>query len=186
MITSTIPGKASRRAFTLPEVIIASTLGTIVLAGVISTFLMLGRSGASIANYSTMEMQSRRAIEELAQDLRMAKDVTWNSSTSITLLIDDNYAASGNEVTYAYDNAAKTFYRKPGKASSSNDQTVLIANVPECEFKRFDRLDNPTTWGSDTKRIQLEIKVNTKTVTVADTSNNVISASFILRNKLTY
>ena len=55
MTTSTIRSKRAIRAFTLVEVMIASSLGTMVLAGVMSTFLMLGRSGANIANYSEME-----------------------------------------------------------------------------------------------------------------------------------
>src|SRR5688572_23520838 len=101
MTTTTISFKRRCRAFTLVEVMVASTLGTIVLAGVLSTFLMLGRSGANVANYSMMEAESRRALEELSQDLRMAKDITWNSAESVTLTVPDNYTTTGNQVTYA-------------------------------------------------------------------------------------
>lgn len=188
MITSTIRGKASRRGFTLTEVLIGASLGSMVLAGVLSTFLMLGRSGTNVAGYSTMESQSRRALEELGQDLRMASDVVWNgtSSSSITLTVPDNYTSTGNQVTYAYDSVTKDFYRQPGDVSSSSSKTILIQNVSEIEFKRFDRLDNPTTSRSATKRIQLELQVRTQSKTVADATDNVLSASFILRNKLVY
>ncbi len=50
MTTSTIRSERRLRGFTLVEVMIAATLGTFVLAGVLSTFLMLGRSGANVAN----------------------------------------------------------------------------------------------------------------------------------------
>src|SRR5689334_17859458 len=111
------------RAFTLVEVMIGATLGSIVLAGVLSTFLMLARSGANAVAYTTMDTQSRRALEEFSQDIRMASAVTWNSAYSITLTVPDNYAATSNQVTYTWDNTAnvnsttyRCFYRVPSDA----------------------------------------------------------------------
>ncbi|HEX2861282.1 MAG TPA: prepilin-type N-terminal cleavage/methylation domain-containing protein, partial [Lacunisphaera sp.] len=51
------------RGFTLVEVLIAASLGTIVMAGVLAAFLMLVRSGVRVGNYSMMESQTRRAFE---------------------------------------------------------------------------------------------------------------------------
>src|SRR3954469_18335908 len=117
MTTSTIRSKGSR-GFTLVEVMIAASIGTMVIAGVMSTFLMLGRSGANIANYSMMEAQSRRALEEFSQDLRMANAITWNSATSITLTIPNNYTPTSGVVTYSYDSTNETFTRSPKDSSS--------------------------------------------------------------------
>ena len=111
MTTITTRFKSRRGGFTLVEVMIGAVIGTIVLAGVLSSFLMLGRSGANVANYSMMETQSRRALEELSQDLRMANGVIWNSDQSITLTVPDNYTATSNQVTYAYDNATQELYK---------------------------------------------------------------------------
>ena len=54
MITSTTrPDRAVRRAgFTLVEVMIAASLGSFVLLGVLTTFLLLGRSGVAAQNYN--------------------------------------------------------------------------------------------------------------------------------------
>jgi prepilin-type N-terminal cleavage/methylation domain-containing protein len=79
-----------RRAFTLVEVMIGATIGSFVLAGVLSTFLLLGRSGANIVAYTVMDTQTRRAIEEFAQDVRMASAIVWNDSASVTLTVPDN------------------------------------------------------------------------------------------------
>ena len=177
--------RQTSRGFTLMEVIIGGTLGSFVLLGVMTAFLMLGRSGANAANYSVMEAQSRRALEELSQDLRMSSGITWNSATSITLLVPDNYTAFTNRVTYAYDSTAQTFYRMPGASGSGNPQTTLIRNVSTFAYSRFDRLDNTTTSDTNTKRVQLSMIVRTTTRTVATASNNILSASFILRNKPT-
>ncbi|MBI3874494.1 MAG: prepilin-type N-terminal cleavage/methylation domain-containing protein, partial [Verrucomicrobia bacterium] len=89
IISTTKPDPARRRAgFTLVEVMIAASLGSFVLLGVLTTFLMLGRSGVAAQNYSQMEGDARRGLEEFAQDVRMANDITLNGSspyTSITL-----------------------------------------------------------------------------------------------------
>jgi prepilin-type N-terminal cleavage/methylation domain-containing protein len=188
MITSTIHSKArATRGFTLVEIMIGSVLGSMVLAAVLTTFLMLGRSGANAAAYSVMEAQSRRALEELSQDLRMASDVSWNSTTSITLLVPDNYISADltqtNRVTYAYDSATKYFYRRPGSTTSTSPRTDLIKNVSSFTYSRFDRVDNPAMSNVTTKRIQLSMIVRTANVTVVGATNNILSASFILRNK---
>lgn len=170
--------------FTLVEVMIAATLGTMVLAGVLSTFLMLGRSGANVANYSMMETQARRALEEFSQDLRMANAVTWNSSSSITLTIPNNYALNSGRVTYSYRSANQTFVRDPkDPASAAGTEAVLIRNVVSFNYSRFDRINNPSTMDMTTKRIQLSMTARTATVTAAGASNIILSASYILRNK---
>lgn len=177
---------------------IAASLGAIVLAGVLTTFLMLGRSGANAANYSMMETQSRRALEEFSQDVRMANEVVWNSATSITLTVPDNYTSTSNLVTYAYDNdtssanvTRQTFYRRPGTGAADaalsvanhNTRTTLVRNIGTFSFARFDRLNNTSASDATTKRIQISMVARTTTRTVASASNNVLSASFILRNK---
>ncbi|MEO5960972.1 MAG: type II secretion system protein, partial [Opitutaceae bacterium] len=43
-----------RRGFTLVEVLIAATISAVVLAGVLTSFLMMGRSGYNASNYSVM------------------------------------------------------------------------------------------------------------------------------------
>jgi Tfp pilus assembly protein PilW len=199
MTTSTIHSKRSVRAFSLVEVMIAASISSLVLAGVMSTFLMLGRSGANVANYSVMEAQSRRALEEFSQDLRMASNVTWNSATSITLTVPNNYTATANKVTYAYDSntsrtnpSATSFYRLAGDAAADallttdtlkRNRTRLISNVVTFSYARFDRINNPSTLDTTTKRIQLSMTARTTTQTAVGASNIILSASYILRNK---
>lgn len=199
MTTSTIRSKPAVRAFTLVEVLIAASISSLVLAGVMSTFLMLGRSGANVANYSVMEAQSRRALEEFSQDLRMASAVTWNSATSITLTVPNNYPGTGGKVTYAYDSgtsktnpSAQSFYRLPGDHAADSALTTdtaraartrLIKNVVNFTFSRFDRINNPATLDTTTKRIQLSMTARTTSNTAVGASNIILSASYILRNK---
>ncbi|MBS0663534.1 MAG: prepilin-type N-terminal cleavage/methylation domain-containing protein [Verrucomicrobia bacterium] len=185
MTTSTIRSERRARGFTLVEVMIAATLGTFVLAGVLSTFLMLGRSGANVANYSVMESQARRALEEFSQDLRMSSGITWNSASSITLTVPNNYTPTSGVVTYYYDSTAKTFNRRPKDSSTATGTTTFISNVTSFAYSRYDRINNAATLDTTTKRIQLNMTASTANVTrtVPGASNIIVSASFILRNK---
>lgn len=176
--------------FTLAEVMIGSTISSIVLLGVLSTFLMLGRSGTNIVSYTTMDAQTRRALEDFAQDIRMASDIDWNSDSSITLTVPDNYTGNGNQVTYAWETDSAQanyhyFYRKPGAAAATTTKTNYIANVTGFTFYRYDRLNSPTTTKAATKRVQFSMTITTANRTVVSATDTTLSASFILRNKTT-
>ena len=177
----------SVRGFTLVEVLIGSSLGAFVLVGVLSSFLMLGRSGTNIAFYTEMEAQIRRSLETFSQDLRMANNVTWNNATSITMTVPQNYtgAIPVNTVTYAYDSGAQNFYFVPGNdAAATAGKTVLLRNITNFAFSRYNRLDSAATTDVETKRIQLSLTARNTARTVVGSSQSAISASYILRNKI--
>ncbi len=182
--------RRSRRdaGLTLVELMIASGIASFVMSGVLSVVLMMGRSGMSAANYADMEAQSRRAIDEFAQDVRMASDLGWNSSTSVTLTVPDNYTASGNKVTYAFDSTttgptAGSFYRVPGDAASGSARSTLARNVSSLAFTRFTRTNTAAADDFAAKRLQLTMNLRTSAQTTVDQNTLVVSASYVLRNK---
>jgi hypothetical protein len=168
----------------------ASTIGSMVMAGVLSTFLMLGRSGANLASYTTMDAQTRRALEDFAQDVRMASDAVWNSDTSMTFTVPGNYTANSNQVTYAWDNTADSptyhyLYRKPGNDSAATTKTTYIANITSFVFIRYDRLNAATTDDGSTKRVQINMTITSRNSTVVAATDTTLSASFVMRNNAT-
>lgn len=182
--------RRSRRTagLTLVELMIASGIASFVMTGVLSVVLMMGRSGISAANYADMEAQSRRAVDEFAQDVRMSSDLTWNSTASVTLTVPDNYTATGNKVTYALDSSttgptAGSFYRLPGNAASTGPRLALARNVTALAFLRFTRTNTVATDDFSAKRLQLTMNLRTTAQTTVDQNTLVVSASYVLRNK---
>lgn len=177
------------RAFTLVEIMIGSAISMVVLAGVLTAFLMMGRSGYNAANYSVMEAEARRALETFSSDARMANNLSWNSVNSITLRV---VTGGGPQlVTYAYDTStsgstAQCFYRVIGNASSTAQRLVLVRNVSEFAFRRYkvvNGVDYTANNDLETKQIQITLRsVRTGATTVAAT-NAVLSARVVLRNK---
>lgn len=179
------------RGFTLVEVMISATLASFLLLAVLTSFLFLGRSGANMQNYVDMEAQARRTIETFAEDVRMAKDATWNSSNSLTLTVLTSSGATATR-TYTYDPTAKNFSRTAGTTT-----TILLTGIvpfagSEMLFSAYqiDTTAVSLATGVDlvnasklTKQVQISLRSIRSTTTVTDATNSVISARFILRNK---
>ncbi|MBI5688737.1 MAG: hypothetical protein HZC55_01470 [Verrucomicrobia bacterium] len=180
------PAAAGRpwAAFSLVEVIIGSSLASFLLAGILSTFLFMGRAGANLWNYSDMETQARRALEVFAEDVRQASAITWNTSTSVTLVVNST------SVVYAYDSTTGVFYRQIG-----SDVRRLITGIAPGSFlfKSYNLAGsemplattaNLTAASSSTKQLQVSLEASRTTRTVTTATNLVLSARYILRNKI--
>ena len=160
-----------------------ATISVFVLAGVLSTFLFLGRSGVNVQNYNDMEAQARKALEYFAEDTRQASAIAWGSNTSLTLTVDTL------QIVYSYDATAKSFSRRIGSSTK-----VLLTGVTSFQFKGYtitgtEITDLSTTAaltaaGKVTKQLQISLEAARSNRTVVAATNTVLSARFILRNKI--
>ncbi|MBI2514112.1 MAG: prepilin-type N-terminal cleavage/methylation domain-containing protein [Opitutae bacterium] len=174
--------RACRCGFTLVEVLISSSLAAFVLTGVMTCFLFLGRSGANIQNYNDMEGQARRGLEQFAQDVRQASEITWNSATDVTLTVD---AAS---VRWAYDAASGKLYRRTSTATREmitgiTSFTYKAYTIAGVEITSFSSASALTTAGQTTKQLQISLEASRTSTTAARATNLVLSARYVLRNK---
>ena len=190
MTTSTplIERTRPARGFTLTEVMVAAGLSSFILAGVLSAFLMLGRSSYLVRGYSELEAQSRNALATFGDEARQAIDVHWNSTQSITLTLPTSTNAT-TLVTYAFDSATSTFYRRVGDAASTAPRRTLLSNVAsDFTFQRFkleqpSASDNTATSDLETKQIQVTLRAGRAGATTVAASQSALSARYILRNK---
>lgn len=193
--TITTPSRRKRtqgRGFTLTEVLIASTLATIVMVAVLSAVLTLTRSGYLLNNYIDMEKQARNALETIAVDARVAQSVSWHRDADDSPLIGVTLTdPSGIAVRYDYASSAGTLTRTRGA-----DVRVLITGIQSLTFSAYKYADatgiqlvtpSATTLSAlngVTKMMQVSLSsVRTRT-TLADATNNVVSARYVLRNKI--
>ena len=170
------PRVRSATGFTLVEVMIAASIGSFVLLGMLTSFLFLARSGANLQNYTAMESEARKALEQFAQDTRQASAITWNSRTSITLVVD-----SAN-ITYAFTSGSFT------RATASATAT-LLTGITSFTYSAYDingttvDLSGLASAGRSTKQLQISLQASRSSITVVGATNTVLSARFILRNK---
>jgi Tfp pilus assembly protein PilW len=182
---SPAPKRQSRRAgFTLAEVIIGSMLASFILLGVLSTFLFLVRSGANLRNYTDMETQARKALELFAEDTRQASAVAWLSQTSVRLTVNTV------PITYTYDGAGNFTRSVNGGTATSlltgitsfNFSAYGISGTAIADFHSTAALR--TAANNTTKQIQISLSAVRQTQTVTAATNIVLSARYVLRNKV--
>lgn len=181
--TRKLRGPKSRSAFTLVELLVATGLSGIVLAAVLTSFIFIARAGIALQNYSDMETQARNAMERFAQDARMSSGVEWNTANSVTITIEQS--GSSSTATYAYDSSARTFSRTVG-----SDTQVLITNVRAFAFNAYSIDTQTVSLGAitaatnlATKQVQISLETERAHSALALSTNKVISARFVLRNK---
>ena len=172
---------------------VSATISTIVLAGILSAFLMIGRTGYAAGNYSEMDAQTRRALEIFGADARKAADVRWHDAQTLTLYVSTESAATA-AVTYGYDTVTssptyRTFYRVQGDSASAEPRLALVRNVStDFAFARF-KLEQPgvsdNSAGNDleTKQLQVTLRTARTGATTPIATQSAISARYILRNK---
>ncbi len=179
MITTT--GHFNRKGrlaagFTLTELMIVMTLTVIMSGALFSAFGFVLRSSLSISNYVDMTSAGRRGLEYFARDVRMADDISNFSENAMTLQIDPRNSTP-YEVTYRYVEADEAFERE-----EAGNIRVLMNDVKEFHLRRFNVVGTETVSDLETKQIQLELSM-IKEVLGRDTSEKVVSARFIMRNK---
>jgi type II secretory pathway pseudopilin PulG len=181
MIT-TQPSPAARnrkvRGYTLVEVLIASSLATLLMVAVLTTFLFVGRSAANVRNYSDMETEARMGLERFGRDARQANSINWINANSIRLSVQ------GTQIVYTYDTVERAFTRTEG-----GNTTSLITGIQDFQFignminGDSVNMNDLAQASAATKQIQIYVEARRATRTATAATNTVLSARFILRNK---
>jgi prepilin-type N-terminal cleavage/methylation domain len=171
-------GSSRRAGFTLTELLVASVLGSLVLAGVLTAFLFFCRTGVRMGHYAEMERQSRVVLQRFGQDAREAKAVAWVNANTLKLTHD------GGEVTYVYDSARRRLTRTPAGGSESE----LVSGIADFRFRAYDAAGAALTLtaanaSQNTKMVQIDIDLARNPVAAASTGAQAVSARYVLRNK---
>ncbi|HEY4300598.1 MAG TPA: hypothetical protein VGM73_06985 [Candidatus Didemnitutus sp.] len=179
-------------AFTLVEVLIGATLSAVIMVGVLTSYIFLGRSLSRIVNYQTLEAKSRQALTIMRTDFGLAlgvKNGTTPTATAVTLTLP------AGDVTYTYSSSAQSL-RRQATFGATEDLTLLQNSTCACTTLTFAYFT--TTQGSPTSQITTGVNIpfSIKQVQVSYTLQSTGSASpqtratyamastiFLLRNR---
>jgi prepilin-type N-terminal cleavage/methylation domain-containing protein len=126
--------RAARAGFTLPEMMVSTAIGLILLTFAATFYLFSMRSFTSLANYSDLNIKSRYASDLLSRDLRSAKSVA--SLTANQLVLNE---ADGTTVTNTYDPVKGTLTR-----ADATRKQVLLTQITSSSFAFFSFYGRPT------------------------------------------
>jgi prepilin-type N-terminal cleavage/methylation domain-containing protein len=102
---------ANSRGFTLVELMISMSLGTVVMLAVFSTYNYLGRNLTKLSYRHILESQSRKILTSLAGDIRKTKSIAAASATALNLRLID-----GSSVDYTFNAGTGKISRDPDGA----------------------------------------------------------------------
>lgn len=170
-----------RRAFTLVEMLISLTLVMLLTLALLTSYVFIARGERSLVNYGEMNAQARKMLDLLGDDLRMARDVTNFTSTSLSLKLPTSLTdtTATQTVTWDYVSASGTVTRTVGATV-----TTLAKDVNSFSFYYTNNSNAVTTSLVEVKQVQLAMRMQ-RLVASAITSEYVISAQFTMRSKKT-
>src|ERR1051325_616041 len=104
------------RAMTLPEMMVAVAIGTMVLLGIVTIFMTSSVSFEAMGNYITMDLASRQVMDQMSRDIRQSKNlISYQKQPTFKLLTFDLDGA-GTRLVYFWiqedDNGKPTLKQK--------------------------------------------------------------------------
>ena len=99
---------SNRRAMSLVEIMIATAIGGLVLAGVASLSMYGARSSVALVNYTDLDSKSRYAADWISEEMRQSTGVTaFQTNLPVKSLTLTN-RVNATSMTLTYDSNART------------------------------------------------------------------------------
>ncbi|MEO5804359.1 MAG: prepilin-type N-terminal cleavage/methylation domain-containing protein [Verrucomicrobiota bacterium] len=180
-----ISNKKRHGAMTLPEMMVAIALGSIVFLAVGSLTLYSARSFSSMVNYSDLNQTSRTSLDYMTLGIRQSRGLQSRTPTNLVFKLD---AAGSNLLTYTWNQSSKTLFQVTTTGTNIVTDTLLT----NCTFwtnETFQRntVSNSfalvsTTNPALTKLIQLNWTCAERRVNATNTES-IQSMKIVIRKK---
>jgi len=169
----------ARQGFGLLELLIATSVGSILL---ISTGMLISfsaRSFAAMTNYVDLDSKSRKALDRITRDIRQANGLT--SFTDRELVLQD------------WDNQPLRYTFNPETHQLTRTKDATEVMLTECDFLRFDTFQRnpvggsydqyPTAVAATCKVIQLSWVCSRRILGAKINTESVQSAKVVIRKQ---
>jgi prepilin-type N-terminal cleavage/methylation domain-containing protein len=172
----------SPAGFSLTEVMVAGAIGSIILAGVLTSYILCARYFYAISNYWDIHSDGRYAVERFSNDMRAVYSITsFATNGPLTVVIPTSFSLAGvptatKSVTYTVSGGA---LRRTDSTVPGTD--VIATNTYRVAFRLYDRVGSNTTVLSTAKGIQVELFLRKFTAGRAQTED-YLSARLDMRN----
>lgn len=176
----------SNRGFKLVELMIAISIGTLILALVMSLYIFGLRSFGAIGNYTLMDSNSRLALDSMLREIRESSLVLGFQTNGTTRWLQVAYTNSTYPSvtnTFVWDSSTNCFtWTKTGQSTRT-----LLSGCTNWNFTCYLRSPTangtfvPTTWAARTKLINMSWACS-KTNVFRVNSESIVTAEVVLRN----
>ncbi len=166
---------------TLLEVMIATSIGTLILAGAGSLMVYNARSLAALSNYADLDRYSRTAVDKLSQDIRQSTVLISFTTTELQF----NSSAGRSNITYTYYPDSRELVRRQGQ-----NREVLLKECDSLTFTVYGRNNISNAWdqfvvttAADAKLIKLNWTCSRTVLGQAVNTESVQTAKIVMRKQ---
>jgi len=168
--------------FTLPEIMVALALGTIIMVGLLSTYILSVKGFKAMADYAVIHEEGRHALNLFARDIRLATGITSSTTTNVVLNLPTAFNSSGkvtgsNSITHTFQSSWWT--RTDGNAGTTK---ILSRDVTNLTFSMYDSLGSNTATAASAYEIQARLQL-VQSFGSKTQSETQVSSRMKLRNK---
>ena len=130
-----LPGRTRVRGMTLTEVMVASAIGSIVLAATATHWMFGARSFVALGNYRELDSKSRFALDRMTRDIRQATRVVSFQNTGNNRWLSLTNEAAGVGLRYTWDAGDQTLTcEKTGQPTE-----VYLTECERWDFSLYQR-----------------------------------------------
>jgi prepilin-type N-terminal cleavage/methylation domain-containing protein len=165
------------RGMTLLELMVAITVGSLILMVIATVFMTSARSMVSMGNYVNMNASSRSALDHMTLEIRQASGLTEFTSTRLKFSLP----AQSNSVL-VYDWNAATRQLTEWKTGSTKTNT-LLTECDQLAFSLYNSSFLPTTNLSKSKGLSVNWKCSRTILGKKTTTEDMQQALIVIRNK---
>lgn len=163
------------RGFTLVEVMVAASVGMLVIALSMSSFLALSRAAAGSVNAAAVHSKLRLGMDRMTKDLIGASAITGCDPAGFILF---------NVVTPAGAETRNIHYDRTGQevySVRSGNRKVLIENVDDMAFTLYDADGLVTTVPANA--VSVGVTISGTRLWAGTTYSDEVYTQVMLRNK---
>jgi Tfp pilus assembly protein PilW len=167
--------------FTMSEMLAATAIGTFIVAGIMTTYLLSVKSFRAIGHYIEIHTAGRQAVDHFARDMRGVYAISSFSASNIVVSIPTAFSGSGGVLsnkTVAYTYSGGALYRTEYGAGTA----MLATNIYQLTFMLYDKLGSNTVVLSNAKGVQVDIRLRKYVINQVQ-SEDYLSARLDMRNK---
>ncbi len=137
-----LSANAHCRAMSLPEILISTGLGAMLLTVVMALSLFGAHSFATMTNYVDLDQYNRNALDRMTSDIRQADRLTQYATNLLVFQTRDPNTGATNTLQYTYDSSNQTVTR-----SLNGEARVFLTGCTFLQFSIFQR--NPVNGAYD-------------------------------------
>jgi len=166
------------RGMTLPELMVAIGVGSLILMVVATVFATSARSFVTMGNYVNMDANSRNAMDHMTLAIRQAGALTEFSSTHLKFAATPGQTNSF--LVYDWDSTGRSLTEWKTGDTTTN---TLLTECDQLTFSLFNNSFAPTTDLSQSKGLSVNWTCSRTMLGTKSTTEDMQQALIVIRNK---